>query len=465
MYTAFSTPAAASARASSSTRRPPVPRAVLATALSTVSAAAVTLAVCGAVLVFSVLADHEGSGPATLLAAGGLWFAFAFSSGAFAPRHDGDRPVGALLVAGLLALGLGAVLDAFALITLRIDLIVLIAALTATHLVAWDLLRRLTSVIDPRRSIVIRHISDLHGTGTEQRDPRRLRVRGFAPEVLADPAFVLDAIRLDLRREQARRILVEPGVPAATIEVLSWELRKDGIELLLLPPVGPVRRSRARLLHTSHGPGLLLTPPVPGLIATASKRVFDVVAGLGLLLVLSPLMLVTALLIRREDGGPALFQQERIGRDGKPFTILKFRTMLMGADEKLADLLREQNAGDAPLFKVKDDPRLTRLGPFLRRTSIDELPQLLNVVGGSMSLVGPRPQRAAEVALYSGTDEHRLGVRPGLTGLWQVSGRSRLTWDEARGLDVYYAHNWSPALDALILLRTLKAVLTSDGAL
>src|SRR5699024_4913204 len=164
------------------------------------------------------------------------------------------------------------------------------------------------------------------------------------------------------------------------------------------------------------GPGLLLTPPHPGVAARVAKRAFDIIGAALLLVILAPVLLITAAVIRREDGGPALFRQDRIGRDGETFHIVKFRTMIIDADAQLHTLLKQQRSDGTPLFKVTCDPRLTRWGPFLRRSSIDELPQLLNVLAGTMSLVGPRPQRAQEVALYSGADEHRLGVPPGLTG-------------------------------------------------
>ena len=144
--------------------------------------------------------------------------------------------------------------------------------------------------------------------------------------------------------------------------------------------------------------------------------------------------------------------------DGKPFRIVKFRTMEIDADAKLFALLREQEADGTPLFKVQDDPRITRLGGFLRKYSIDELPQLFNVLAGTMSLVGPRPQRQEEVDLYTGNADHRLGVRPGMTGLWQVSGRSNLGWEQGQALDIAYAYNASLLLDARILIRTVSVV-------
>ncbi len=170
------------------------------------------------------------------------------------------------------------------------------------------------------------------------------------------------------------------------------------------------------------------------------------------------------LLIKATSRGPALYKQRRVGRDGEPFTILKFRSMAAGSDGELLALLAAQSSEAAPRFKVDKDPRITQVGAFLRRYSLDELPQLINVLTGAMSLVGPRPQEPAEVALYQGDDGQRLGVRPGMTGLWQVSGRSRLSWTAARQLDVDYVHNWSIWGDLQILARTAHAVMAADGA-
>lgn len=188
-----------------------------------------------------------------------------------------------------------------------------------------------------------------------------------------------------------------------------------------------------------------------------------VVAGL-LLLTAAPVMAVVALMIRMTSGGPVLYRQERVGQHGQVFTILKFRTMVVGADRHLAPLLKSRHLGDEPLFKIPDDPRVTRVGRVLRRASLDELPQLVNVVRGEMSLVGPRPQRPAEVELYEPAHFRRLAVRPGLTGLWQVSGRSELDWPRAVELDLKYVDEWSLALDVLILVKTFPAVVRSRGA-
>ncbi len=193
------------------------------------------------------------------------------------------------------------------------------------------------------------------------------------------------------------------------------------------------------------------------------KRVFDVTLASLIALVAAPLGLLIALAIRLDSPGPVLYAQTRVGRNGKEFQIFKFRSMVVDADARRAELAA-QNQATGPLFKVHDDPRRTRVGRILRRFSLDELPQLINVLRGEMSLVGPRPNRPEEVAQYQDWHKKRLSVSPGMTGLWQVSGRSDLTFDEMVLLDIYYAENWSIGLDLSILLMTIPKVLLGQGA-
>jgi exopolysaccharide biosynthesis polyprenyl glycosylphosphotransferase len=195
----------------------------------------------------------------------------------------------------------------------------------------------------------------------------------------------------------------------------------------------------------------------------AAKRACDVlVSALGLLL-LAPLLVAVALAVKLTSRGPVIFRQERIGLRGRPFTVLKFRTMVAGADQ-LLDGLREHNEADGPLFKLRHDPRVTRVGQVLRHYSIDELPQLVNVLKGEMSLVGPRPPLASEVALYEEWQLDRLEVRPGITGLWQVSGRSELSFEDYVRLDLFYVENWSVAYDLFILSKTIPLLVSARGA-
>jgi lipopolysaccharide/colanic/teichoic acid biosynthesis glycosyltransferase len=179
--------------------------------------------------------------------------------------------------------------------------------------------------------------------------------------------------------------------------------------------------------------------------------------------IISPVMLIIATVIKLQDGGPVIFRQARIGREGKPFTMLKFRSMVVDAEARKLELM-VHNEGKGGLFKLSRDPRVTRFGHFLRSFSLDELPQLFNVLGGSMSLVGPRPHLASELAQMPSEASRRSLVTPGLTGLWQVSGRSDLEGEDAIRLDLRYVENWSLSLDLQILWKTLSAVVAKRGA-
>jgi exopolysaccharide biosynthesis polyprenyl glycosylphosphotransferase len=193
------------------------------------------------------------------------------------------------------------------------------------------------------------------------------------------------------------------------------------------------------------------------------KQALDLVAaGLGLLM-LWPLFIVVAILIKLDSHGPVVYRAERIGLNGKPFSMLKFRSMVFDADQRRITLVG-RNDGAGPLFKMRSDPRTTRIGRWLRRLSIDELPQLINVIRGEMSFVGPRPPLRSEVATYTGEVYRRLLVKPGITGLWQVSGRSDLSWEESVRLDLFYVENWSLIQDLVIVRRTIGAVCKSAGA-
>jgi exopolysaccharide biosynthesis polyprenyl glycosylphosphotransferase len=197
--------------------------------------------------------------------------------------------------------------------------------------------------------------------------------------------------------------------------------------------------------------------------AWSAKRTFDVVGSMFGLVVLFPLMLVAALLVKLTSSGPALYRQERIGLHGQRFRVWKFRSMTSGSDERVAQLMAD-HGGYVPYYKMREDPRVTPFGRFLRRSSIDELPQLINVLKGEMSLIGPRPHVPAEVDQYAPEHHRRLFVKPGITGLWQVSGRSDVPRDEAVLLDLKYVDTWSLSGDLRILVKTAKAVVTARGA-
>jgi exopolysaccharide biosynthesis polyprenyl glycosylphosphotransferase len=246
---------------------------------------------------------------------------------------------------------------------------------------------------------------------------------------------------------------------------MAWSLEGSGINLLVAPALTDIAGPRINIRPVSGLPLLQIAEPEFTGAGRVLKRVMDVLGSLALLVVLSPVLLAVATAVRAHDGGPVLFRQTRIGRGGQPFTILKFRTMAIDAEDRLAALHAQNDHGDGGvLFKLRDDPRITSVGRHLRRFSLDELPQLLNVLRGQMSLVGPRPPLPSEVERYEQHVHRRLLVKPGMTGLWQVSGRSDLDWSETVRLDLYYVENWAVSLDIEILWKTLRAVIHGSGA-
>lgn len=250
---------------------------------------------------------------------------------------------------------------------------------------------------------------------------------------------------------------------SATMREIVWELESADTQVVVAPSVADISGERVRVRPVGGLPLIHIEKPRALHASRWAKRTFDVVGSAALLFLFAPLLAYCALRIWAHDRGPVLFSHTRIGRDGREFGCLKFRTMVTNA-ESLLDELRAEAGSDALLFKLKDDPRITVPGSWLRRFSFDELPQLVNVLRGDMSLVGPRPQVADEVALYQGGMSRRLLVRPGMTGLWQVSGRSDLSADEAMRLDIFYVDNWSMLQDLSILTRTFGAVVGSKGA-
>jgi exopolysaccharide biosynthesis polyprenyl glycosylphosphotransferase len=293
-------------------------------------------------------------------------------------------------------------------------------------------------------------------------------------EIRVDPGSQVDGLRggpevetvLDaVQRLDADTVCVVSATVLSgdRLRALSWALRDRGVDLVTAPGLVDMASHRVKfdragivtLLHLRsvpwHGPRRL------------AKAVVDRVAATLALVVLAAPMIAIAVAIRRTSTGPALYRQTRIGLGGRPFTMFKFRTMVADADALRDDLL-DANENDGMMFKVRDDPRVTRIGRLLRRTSLDELPQLLNVVLGQMSLVGPRPPLPCEVEEYGALEHRRLLVRPGMTGLWQVSGRSTLTWDETLRLDLRYIDNWTFGTDLRMLWRTVNVVIRGTGA-
>ncbi|MGK5529802.1 sugar transferase [Streptomyces sp. URMC 129] len=274
------------------------------------------------------------------------------------------------------------------------------------------------------------------------------------------------AVLAAARRQDADLVLVVPGatLTGERLRRLSWAVQDAGLSLAIASGLTDVALRR---LSVSAPAGLNLLHVAPPLRRGAQpvlKCVLDRVAAGVILLVLSPLLAALAVAVRLDSRGPVLYRQTRVGFRGRPFTLWKFRTMVPDADRRRPELEAANEHLAGPLFKIRRDPRVTRLGRVLRRTSLDELPQLVNVLRGEMALVGPRPPLPEEVARYGAVELRRLGVKPGLTGLWQVSGRSDLSWDEGLALDLFYTDNWSVTGDLDVLARTLRAVVDGRGA-
>jgi exopolysaccharide biosynthesis polyprenyl glycosylphosphotransferase len=245
---------------------------------------------------------------------------------------------------------------------------------------------------------------------------------------------------------------------------LGWQLEGSGADLLVAPSLTDVAGPRISFRPVSGLPLIHVEQPQFHGVRRVAKGLFDRSVALTLLVLAAVPMLAIGVVVRATSPGPALFRQTRVGVDGRPFTMLKFRSMRADAEQQLQALQALNEASDGLLFKMREDPRVTPVGRWLRRLSLDELPQLVNVLRGEMSLVGPRPPLPSEVDRYGDDVRRRLLVKPGITGLWQVKGRSDLSWEESVRLDLYYVENWSPALDAQILWRTASAVLASRGA-
>ncbi len=255
------------------------------------------------------------------------------------------------------------------------------------------------------------------------------------------------------------------GFGPGRVRKLSWELEDTAAELILAPALTNIAGPRVHTQPVAGLPLIHVDRPTYRGANRLLKKSFDLVVGAVLLLLLSPLLIGVAIAIKLNAKGPVFFRQDRVGINGDIFRMIKFRSMVVDAEAGLANLQDAQrDAGNTVLFKLKNDPRVTSVGKFIRRYSIDELPQLFNVLIGQMSLVGPRPPLKVEVDRYEDDARRRLLVKPGMTGLWQVSGRSDLSWDESVRLDIYYVENWSITGDLVIVGKTAKAVLSSSGA-
>lgn len=288
-----------------------------------------------------------------------------------------------------------------------------------------------------------------------------LRVDGKLIPVLSSTDDIARTVRLT----DADSVIVAGPLPGGNrfIRELGWKLEECSAEMVLAATLTNVAGPRIHWRPVEGLPLMHVDIPQYSGAKHVLKRVMDVAMALAGLLAILPLLLVLAVIVRLDSPGPVLFRQDRVGKDGKKFGMFKFRSMVVDAEARL-ESLGQLNQGAGVLFKLRDDPRVTRCGRWMRKYSLDELPQLWNVVLGDMSLVGPRPPLDREVNGYERHTHRRLLIKPGITGLWQINGRSNLAWDEAVRLDLYYVENWSIAGDLLILWRTLRAVIKTSGA-
>lgn len=283
---------------------------------------------------------------------------------------------------------------------------------------------------------------------------------------LSVPVLGVPADAVEVSRELgADTILVTGGgySSATDLRRIAWDLGSTDIDLVVVPSLTDVAGPRVHVRPVAGLPLMHIEPPQTDEAGGWSKRAFDIAGALFVIILAAPLLLLVAVVVKLEDGGQVFFRQVRVGRGGDRIHMWKFRSMVQDAERRL-DEVRHLNESDGLLFKSRTDPRVTRVGNFLRRYSLDEIPQLFNVLVGEMSLVGPRPPLPTEVAMYGDDVRRRLLVRPGMTGLWQVSGRSELNWTESVRLDLYYVDNWSMMSDLVILAKTVRAVIRSHGA-
>lgn len=303
------------------------------------------------------------------------------------------------------------------------------------------------------------------GTCISRRNARdAINIPGIGPiPVFGDESEVLSAVVAS--KCHAVAVVANDEIHGSALRTLSWQLEGFDIDLMVVPGLVDVAGPRLHLRPVAGLPLIHVEKPQYSGAKRFQKRAFDVAFASLVLLLGLPLLLIIALAVKLDSKGPVFYRHRRIGLDGKPFEMIKFRSMLVGADTMnvtMASLGGPTSPRDA--FKSPNDPRVTRVGRFLRKYSLDELPQFINVIKHDMSIVGPRPQVSREVALYDEDAMRRLLVRPGITGLWQVSGRSELSWEDSVRLDLIYVENWSMMADLVIAFKTIKVVLNHAGA-
>ena len=297
--------------------------------------------------------------------------------------------------------------------------------------------------------------------GGDITDDQSMTVPGDEVPIVGDEHSILEAVRMT--GADTVVVTATEQLGHQRIRDLVWQLEPLGVDLVVTPGVVDVAGQRLQIRPVADMPLVHIEKPQYDRATSFGKQAFDFCFALVALILIAPIMICAAIAVKVTSRGPVFYRSERMGIDGTPFEMIKFRSMFVDADKHLDALVR-QNEGAGVLFKMRNDPRVTQIGRVLRKYSLDELPQFINVLRGEMSIVGPRPPLRREVEAYDGVVRRRLLVKPGVTGLWQVSGRSDLSWDESVRLDLYYVENWSMMQDLLIIKKTLNAVARSDGA-
>lgn len=443
--------------------------------------------VAGALASLVHLGNHAGGSlPYGVLSLGltGLWIAAMALSGAYRPRHLGIGPeefnrvlrgaLGAMAALGVISLATDAE------ITQRYVVVDLLLAVVLGLLARYGLRKHVhrrrarggflhrTIVVGQRRAVesLVTRLRRSHFHGYQVVGACLTSLDTDVSHICDTPVIGLasDVVSV-VESTGADTVLVVPASDFDGDELrhLSWALSHTGASVAIAPGMVDVVGPRTTIRPVEGVPLLQIEQPDFGGVKRLVKQVYDPLVAAVALVALTPLFLIVGLAIKMDSEGPVFFRQTRVGRLGKTFTIVKFRTMVVDAEQR-KDALAHLNEGAGPLFKVRNDPRVTRVGAILRKTSLDELPQLFNVLVGQMSLVGPRPHLESEVAEFGDEFRRRLLVKPGMTGLWQVSGRSDLSFDESVRVDLRYVENWSLGLDVFIVWKTVAVVLRGSGA-
>ncbi len=455
--------------------RPYVVRATLLDLLAIILAAA-----AGSLVDTSVLTEHGLGQPFGLLrpplALVLVWGASLVTVSAYDVRIVGSGPEEYRRVAGaaLLALGVFATVSYFADVdSVRRFLAVSLPVGFVFMMFFRFLLRGWLARARQRGQFLSRTVVVGQGRHALELE-RHLASHSFAGfEVVGRVAPPVEGASVDGWLDDTERTLVElsadavavaelSGIDSDLVRRLSWRLEGPRMDLMVSPAMSDLAGPRLSVRPAAGLPLLHLDEPQLNGPKALVKRAVDVIGGALILVLLSPVLLVVALLVWATSPGPVFYRQQRVGRNGRPFDFFKFRTMVVGADDLRDDIIGTPDDDISERYRC--DPRITRVGRVLRRWSIDELPQLANVLTGRMSLVGPRPLLVDELPLLVDTDHRRHMTKPGLTGLWQVSGRKEVDWEERMRLDLWYVENWSPALDLVIVLRTVRAVISGHGA-